>query len=194
VGFTEIQQLSSDSKLTVPMLIDTEKKITGSWEIARYLSTRHDPDGRLFGDEGQQALAGFMTDWIDATLLARVNRMLVKDNHDGFRTADQAYFRSTEEARQGQTLEKTQAARELERPELQKLLHPARQFIKRRLFFGGTRPTYADFALHSTFQWARSVTAFKLLRPDDRLNDWIDRMDDWVTTQTRRVPIINNIL
>jgi glutathione S-transferase len=194
VGFSEIQQLSDGSNLTVPMLVDAEKKIIGSWEIAHYLSTHHDPGSQLFGDEGQQALAGFVTDWIDATLLARVNRMLVKDNYDGFRVADQEYFRRSEEARQGQTLEKTQAAREMERPEFQKLLHPARQFLKQRSFIGGAGPTYADFALHSTFQWARSVTRFKLLRPDDRLNDWIDRMDDWVIAQTSRVPIFNKIL
>jgi glutathione S-transferase len=194
VGFSEIQQLSPDSNRTVPILVDLEQEIIGSWEIAQHLSNHHDPDSRLFGDEGQQALADFITDWVDATLLARVNRMLVKDNHDGFRAADQEYYRSTEEARQGQTLERTQATRESEKPELQKLLHPARQFTKQRPFIGGSNPTYADFTLHSTFQWARSVSKFRLLRPDDRLNDWIGRMDDWVTTQTSRVPIVNKVL
>ena len=193
-GFSEIQRLLPGTGKTVPLLLDNEQEIVGSWEIAQHLSTHHDPNGQLFGDDGQQALAGFITDWVDATLLARVNRMLVKDNHDGFRTADQAYFRNSEEERQGQTLEKTQAARESERPELQKLLHPARQFIKLRPFIGGTNPTYADFALHSTFQWARSVTNFELLRADDRLNEWIYRMDDWVATRTDLVRIVTRIL
>jgi glutathione S-transferase len=190
VGFKEIHQLFTGPNKTVPILLDGEREIGGSWQIAQHLSTYHDPHNKLFGDDEQRALASFITNWVDATLLARTNRMLVKDNHDGFRPADRAYFRSKEETRQGQSLEKTQAARESEKLELQKLLHPARLLIKNRPFLGGAIPTFADCVLHSTFQWSRLVTDFELLRPDDRLHDWIHRMDDWVTTQTSLVNII----
>ena len=62
------------------------------------------------------------------------------------------------------------------------LCNAAGQPIKQQPFIDGQNPTYADFALHSTFQWVRAVTGFEILRPDDRLNEWIGRMDNWLAS------------
>ena len=142
----------------------------------------YDPHKRLFGDGVGRSLAVFITNWVDATLLDVVNRMMVKDIHDGFKTEDQAYFRHREEERLGSTLEEIQSSRESQRPAFQVLLHPARRVIKEQPFLGGQHPIYADFALHSTFIWARATTSFEFLRADDRLNLWIERMDDWLAS------------
>ena len=108
--------------------------------------------------------------------------MIVKDVHDGFRAKDRAYFRRREEERFGAALEEIQASREAKRPVFQNSLHPARRAIKEQPFIGGQHPTYADFALHSTFQWIRVTTSFEFLRADDRLNQWIEQMDDWLAS------------
>ena len=180
LSLTEIRQHFTGPNKTVPVLLDGDREIGGSWAIAEYLYEHHDPHKRLFGGEGGYSLAAFATHWVDATVLGRVNRMIVMDIHDSIRSTDRDYYRSREEKRQGRALEVAQAGRESERPELQILLHPARQAIRQQPYIDGSNPTYADFALHSTFQWSRTVSAFEILRPDDRLNEWIGRMDDWL--------------
>ena len=182
LGFKQIGERFSDTHKTVPVLSDSGKEIGGSWTIAEYLSENYDPHKRLFGDAVGRSLAEFVTNWVDATLLDVVNRMMVKDVHDGFKTEDQAYFRRREEERMGATLEEIQSSRESQRPTFQVLLHPARRAIKQQPFLGGQHPTYADFALHSTFMWTRTTTSFEFLRADDRLNQWIQRMDDWLAS------------
>ncbi len=194
LGLTDIRQHFTGKNRTVPVLLDGENEIEGSWKIAEYLSEHHDPRNRLLGENNERRLTTFATNWVDAALLGPVNRMVVKDIHDGFKPADQAYYRTSEEKRQGQTLEDAQAEREKERPFVQKLLHPARMAIKQQPFIGGQYPTYADFALHSTFKWIRAVTNFEFLRPDDRLNEWINRMDDWVISRSSVVEITTSVL
>ena len=183
LGLVEIGQHFSDTHRTVPVLSDEGKEIGGSWAIAEYLSENHDPQKRLFGGIGGRSLAAFVTSWVDATVLDAVNRMMVRDVHDNLKTEDQAYFRRREEERLGATLEDIQASRESKRQAFQISLHPARRAIKEQPFIGGQHPTYADFALHSTFQWIRATSSFEFLRADDRLNQWIERMDDWLEGQ-----------
>jgi len=180
--FMEIRQRFTGPHKTVPVLVDDENEIGGSWAIAEYLAENRDSRKQLFGGAGGRSLATFATQWVDASVLGSVNRMIVKDIHDSIMPNDQTYYRSREEKRQGRTLEETQAERESQRPALQNSLHPARQAIKQQPFIDGQNPTYADFALHSTFQWVRAVTGFKILRPDDRLNEWIGRMDNWLAS------------
>ena len=180
VGYREVRELFADTHKTVPVLIDRGIEVGGSWTIAEYLSQNHDPKGLLLGGPGGRLLNAFVTDWVDANVLSQVNRMIVRDVHDSLRSHDRAYYREKEEKRQGRSLEETQAGRELRLSALQTSLHPARRAIKEQAFIGGPSPTYADFALHSMFQWVRTVSHFQLLRPDDRLHEWIHRMDDWL--------------
>lgn len=183
LGLTEIGRHFSGTHKTVPVLLDGERDIGESRAIAEYLAGQHDPDRQLFGGTGGRSLATFVTAWVDATLLPAVNRMIVKDLHDGLRPEDRAYFRRGWEKSYGRTLEEVQAQRESERPAFQVSLHPARRAVKEQPFLAGDSPNYGDFALHSTFQWIRAATNFELLRPDDRLHQWIDRMDEWLQSR-----------
>ncbi|MEJ2122840.1 MAG: glutathione S-transferase N-terminal domain-containing protein [Alphaproteobacteria bacterium] len=176
----EIRSQTPGEHDTVPVIVDGGTTVGDSWEIARYLSARHDSGNLLFGGTGGFALAEFITCWVDATLMARVNRMIIRDVHDDLAESDRLEFRADREKRLGSTLEQMQSTRESERPELQALLYPARRLIKRTPFLGGGHPTYADCVLHSMFVWARAVSRFELLREEDRLQEWIQRMDMWL--------------
>lgn len=162
---------------TVPVLRDGDVSIGDSRAIAEYLAEHHDPDGRLFGDGDRRRLTGFIVDWVDATLMGQINHMTVLDSYHLFRPEDQAYFRRFEEERIGMTLEEAHAERDRHVPAFQISLHPARRALKQRPFLGGAEPSYADVVLHAAFEWARTVSDFKLLRDDDRLHGWIATMD-----------------
>lgn len=180
LGLGEIHDRLPGQHATVPVIVDGGETIGDSWEIARYLSARRDPGGLLFGGPDGFPFAEFVTCWVDAALMARVNRMIIKDVHDDMAEDDRLAFRTGREKRFGTTLEQMQFSRESERPAFQTLLHPARRLMKRSPFLGGERPTYADFALHAMFVWARAVSRFELLRADDTLHRWIERMDEWL--------------
>ena len=166
---------------TVPVLCDGEFSISDSRAIAEYLAEHHDPENRLFGDRDSRRLTGFVVDWVDATLMGRINRMIVLDLHNIIRPEDQPYYRRSEERQLGITLEQAHAERESHVPAFQISLHPARRAIKGRSYLGGgEEPSYADFTFHAAFQWARTVSNFKLLRDDDRLHGWIEAMDRWL--------------
>lgn len=180
LGFAEIRSRLPQGHRAVPVVVDGVETVGDSWKIAQYLSARHDPGRLLFRAPEGVALAEFVACWVDASLMARVNRMIIKDVHDDMAQGDRAVFRTGREKRFGAALEQIQATREVERTEFQAVLHPARRLIKRRPFLGGEQPTYADFALHSIFVWVRAVSRFELLRADDRLHGWIERMDEWL--------------
>ncbi len=180
LSLTGIRKQFTGANRTVPILIDGDREIGESWQIAEYLSQHRDPEGQLFGGAGGKLLAAFVTDWVDATVMGQVYRMIVKDVHDALHPEDRDFFRAGQEKKLGATLEDLEAARELVRPTFQTSLYPARRAIKSRPYITGDHPGFGDFALHSTFQWSRKVSRFQLLRPDDRLNEWIQRMDDWL--------------
>lgn len=167
---------------TVPVLCDGEFSISDSRAIAEYLAEHHDPQNRLFGDRDRRHLTGFIVDWVDATVMGQINRMIVLDTYKIIRPEDQPYLRHLEEKRLGTTIEQAHSERESHIPAFQISLHPARRLIKERPFLGGEEPSYADFTLHAALRWARERAGsdFKLLRDDDRLHGWITAMDQWL--------------
>jgi glutathione S-transferase len=104
--------------------------------------------------------------------------MTLFDTYHLFRREDQPYFRRFEEERLGIPLVEALGERERHVPAFHISLHPARRALKHRPYLGGEAPSYADFVLHAAFEWARTVSDFKLLRDDDRLHGWIAAMDD----------------
>jgi glutathione S-transferase len=184
LGYAQVVQKFSETHKTVPVLVDGDREIGDSWAIATHLAENHDPDNLLFGGVQGYPLVCFITRWVDASIMGAVNRVIVKEIHDSFHPKDQARYRSKEEARFGQSLESLHLTRDAGLPDFQVSLHPARQAVKEHPFLGGDSPTYADFSLHSVFRWARLVSEIELLRPDDRLQKWIGRMDDWLENDT----------
>jgi glutathione S-transferase len=165
---------------TVPVLDDGEISISNSRAIAEYLAEIHDPQSKLFGDPASRHLNEFIVDWIDATVMGQINRMIVLDILRLFRPEDQLYYRRLEERQLGQELEQAHNEREQRLPAFQMSLHPARRAIKNQSFLGGREPSYADFTFHAALQWARVTSDFDLLRDDDRLHKWYGAMELWL--------------
>jgi glutathione S-transferase len=165
---------------TVPVLSDGEFSISDSRAIAEYLAENHDPQSKLFGDPASRHLNEFIVDWIDATVMGQINRMIVLDILRLFRPEDQLYYRRLEERQLGQKLEQAHNEREQRLPAFQMSLHPARRAIKNQTFLCGREPSYADFTFHSALQWARVTSDFDILRDDDRLHKWYGAMELWL--------------
>ena len=85
---------------------------------------------------------------------------------------DGLYLRAQFERFFGKPLEELAAARDKDIAGFRKLLDPARAVIRAQPFLSGANPAYADYILFSLFQWARIVSAFEVLEPNDALAAW----------------------
>ncbi len=162
----------------VPVLVDGERWIAESWDIAQYLEATYADRPSLFGGEAGQALTRFYQSWTDGVLQLAFLRLVVLDIWRHCDAKDRDYFRKSREERLGMTLEAAAADREARLPALREVLAPVRLTLRAQPFLGGARPLYADYVVFGAFQWARCISELKLLAPDDPVAVWRGRMLD----------------
>lgn len=176
--FTDKDRIAFGGGRTVPVLRDGETAISDSWVIAGYLEDTYPDRPTLFGGGIGRAEARFINQWVDGPLHSVMIRLVVLDIHDHIDPADRDYFRETREKRLGKTLEEVQAARDQVRPAFDRALAPLGAVLREQPFLCGDAPAYADYVVFGTFQWARSISPYKLVEPGDAIYDWRGRMLD----------------
>jgi glutathione S-transferase len=174
--FTEKDVIAFSGQDRVPVLIDGGKVVSDSWSIANYLEDTYPDRPSLFGGDGGRALARFVNSWADSVQLVGLIRMMVADIHAHVHDNDKAYFRESREKRFGATLEQVAADREQRLPAFRQSLDPLRLTLRAQPYLCGEAPAYADYIVFGGFQWARCISAFKLLELDDPVAQWRERM------------------
>lgn len=76
----------------------------------------------------------------------------------------------------GMTLEAVVADREHTREAFRKVPDRLRDMLKVQSFVGGTSPNYTDYTVFGAFAWARGVSPFPLLLPEDPVHSWREHM------------------
>jgi len=163
---------------TVPVLRDGDAVVRDSWAIAEHLERRYPDCPTLFGGEIGRGVTHVLNAWVDRTVVPLAAPLIVADIHDRIDPAARAHFRSGMERFMGGPLEKVQAGRDTGVERCRKAVDPARAAMRTQAFLAGPAPAYADYALFSVFQWARIMSSFPLLAPDDPLGSWRERMLD----------------
>jgi glutathione S-transferase len=162
---------------TVPVLDDGGHIVPDSTAIADYLEETYPDRPSLFGGPQGRALTRFVDNWTAAAVHANLIGLVVKDIHDHVVEGDRAYFRKSREERFDATLEEIQTGREERLPTFHKALTPLRLTVRQQPFLGGNNPTYADHTVAAAFQWARSISDFRVVEESDPVWGWIERMD-----------------
>ena len=175
--FTEKEKFAFSGQDRIPVIRDGETVVSDSWDIACYLEETYPDRPSLFGGELGKALTRFVSEW-NAVLNAPVLRSIVKDIHDHAAPQDRDYFRASREKRFGMTLEALHEEREKNRPAIEAACGPLRTTLAHQPFLCGDGPAYADYIVFGTFQFARSMSPWRLLEPADALYDWRSRMLD----------------
>ena len=170
--FTEADRLAFSGQGLVPVLVDGDTVLHDSWAIATWLEINH-PEPSLF--RGAAATTRFINAWADSVLHPALSRLILLDIHDCLAAKDQAYFRTSREARFGQTLEAVQAGRDRDILTFRKTLQPLRMTLSAQPWLGGEAPAYADYIVLGSLQWARCVSSFRLLAQDDPVFAWRKR-------------------
>ncbi|HEY8289374.1 MAG TPA: glutathione S-transferase family protein [Acetobacteraceae bacterium] len=175
--FTDKDAIAFSGQGRVPVLQDDGKTVFDSWSIADHLEDRY-PAPTLFGGTTGRAHARFVNGWADAVLVGGIAALIVRDLLDVIDPKDQAYFRSSREARFGKTLEDVQAGREARVAAFRDTLTPVRLVLRRQDWLGGPAPSYADHIVAGTLMWPRCASRFSVLAYDDPVAAWLERMLD----------------
>ncbi|WP_315835392.1 glutathione S-transferase family protein [Bradyrhizobium prioriisuperbiae] len=186
--FTEKSAIAPHNSDKVPVLLDGDTTVADSWAIANYLEDGYPDRPSLFGGDGGRAMGRMLNWWGDVTIVGGIFPLIAADIHDHLLPVDQAYFRQTREARLGRTLEEAAAPRDKAVEGFRKSLDPLRLTLRSQPFIGGTAPNYADYIMFGGFQWARATSPFKLLKPDDSIFDWRERLLDAFDGLARKSP------
>ena len=186
--FSEKDAIAPHQSDKVPVFIDGETSVADSWAIANYLEDTYPDRPSLFGGEGGRAMGRMLNWWGDTVVLGGIFPMIAVDIHALLRPADQVYFRKTREARLGKTLEQAAANRDEAVETFRQNLNPLRLTLKTQPYVGGAAPNYADYIAFGPFQWARATSPFKLLKEDDPIYAWREKLLDAFGGMARNSP------
>lgn len=174
--FTEKQEIAFSGQGRVPVLIDGDKVIYDSWDIACYLDEAYPDRPSLFGSPDAKGAALFIKRWCEGQLHPALVRLIVVDILSILHPKDVAYFRASREKMLGARLEDYVAPKEENLAHLHAVLTPLRLTVKDRPFLGGERPAYVDYIPFGALQWARCASPQRLLDDDDPVALWFERL------------------
>lgn len=174
--FTEKDRLPQPNAGRVPVIVDGDRVIHDSSAIAEYLEEHYRDRPSLFGGETGRALTRFVQNWVETVVQIGLIRLVLLDIHRHAAPKDKAYFRESREQRFGVTLEEVVKDRDARLPAFRASLDPLRRTVERQPFVCGKAPAYADYVVFGAFQWARAVSDFELLAPDDPVHAWRRQM------------------
>jgi len=174
--FTEKAEIAFSGQGRVPVLIDGDTTVADSWAIAEYLERTYPDRPSLFGGAAGLAAARFINAWADTIQVPGLARLIVIDVLACIDAKDRDYFRTSREQRFGMSLEALCADRDRQVTAFRQSLQPLRTMLAAQPYVGGRAANYADYIVFGGFQWARCVSAFRLIEPDDPIHAWRDRL------------------
>lgn len=176
---TDKESIAFAGSTSVPVLVDGDEVRGDSWDIAAYLEDAYPEAPPLFGGGMGLGLTRVLNSWCDRAVNAALGPLVARDVLDAAHPEDREYLRGSMERLYKRPLEEVQEGREGRLKALYRTLDPIRtSFRKGQDHVCGAAPGYADYAIFSLFQWARIVSPFQLLQPDDPVHAWRERMLD----------------
>jgi len=186
--FTEKSAIAPHGSEKVPVLLHDDKPVVDSWAIANYLEDNFPDRPSLFGGEGGRAAAKLINAWGDIAVIGGLFPLIVADIPAHLGPVDQSYFRASREARLGRKLEDAAAERDTAVVAFRRSLEPLRITLRAQPFLGGAAANYADYIVFGAFQWARAVSAFKVLEESDPIYAWREKLFDAFGGLARKSP------
>lgn len=176
--FVEKDAIAFSGQKAVPVLVDGDKTVSDSWEIARYLESAYSEKPSLFGGAVGEGLALFVKLWCEQTLNRAILRIILPDLFRRLHEKDKAYFRESRETRFGTTLEQYALPSAEGVSLLRNALSSMRMTLQRQPYLAGEQPNFADYIVFGSFQWARAVSPVPLAEVGDPVFDWRERLLD----------------
>ncbi|MCW9039677.1 MAG: glutathione S-transferase family protein [Rhodospirillales bacterium] len=176
--FTDIPGIADGNQKTIPVIEDGGKVVGDSWTIAEYLEDTYADRPSLFGGDAGRSMSHFINGWVDATINAGLAPLIIHDIQTRLDPKDQGYFRESREKRFRKPLEEVQGGRDDNLAAFRRSLYPLRKMLDGQPFIGGESPLYPDYAAFGGFQWARTISDYRVLEEDDPVYAWFERCLD----------------
>ena len=178
VCFTQKDKISFSGSKTVPVLVDGETVMNESWDIANYLEKTYPETPSLFGGNAGRAVTGFINAWTNSTLHPALIMCVLPDIYDRLDPMDHEYFRESREKRFGMTIEAMREQQAHALANFDRALTPLRTILNSEEWIAGDAPAFADYLIFSAFQWCRIMSPAEIVKADDPIHDWRERMLD----------------
>ena len=188
----EAARLAISGQAKVPVLVDGTRTVHDSWAIATYLESTYPNQPSLFGAPAAIPVTRVINSWADSFLHGLIPPIIVLDVHNCLHPADQAYFRTTREARFKTTLEALVADRPSHIHQFRRALEPLRTVLGVQDWLAGDGPGYADYVVAGTLQWPRIFVGDGLLDPQDPVKRWFDAVLDLHGGLGRRAKLLED--
>ena len=188
--FTEKDRIATTGQGRVPVLIDNERWVHDSWQIAVYLDESYPDRPPLMRGAAERAMARFVSSWCDQTLhpILRSTFLLVIFNAAADK--DRAYFRESREKTFGATLEELAMERAAGLKALAQALQPAEATLSLSDWLAGDEPSYADYCLFGSLQWGHVLSQEPIVSPDSAVGRWFERVLDLFDGYARQAPTL----
>ncbi len=190
--FTEKDRIEETGQGRVPVLVDGDRTVHDSFQIALYLDETYTEEPALMPGASGKAAASFVQGWCDSQLLLALRNVLLLDVYNNIHPKDQAYFRESREKATGQTLEEVCKDRQGHLDHLHSTLKPAESTLSTNKFLGGDQPNFSDYILFGSLMWAHCICTDETLRPDNRVFDWFQTLLDLHDGLGRNAPTVRD--
>ncbi|MGD9867094.1 MAG: glutathione S-transferase N-terminal domain-containing protein [Hyphomicrobiales bacterium] len=187
--FTEKDRIAQTGQGRVPVLVDGDRWIHESWDIALYLDERY-PGNPLMAGDAERAAARFLTFWADGTLHPLLRPLVILPVFNVTAEKDKPYFRENREKMLGVRLEDTCKDRAAAITSLHKALAPLESTLAGFAFLGGGKPNFSDYVVFGSLQWANVVCAEEMLPANSSVSKWFGRMLDLFGGYARKAPTV----
>lgn len=174
--FTEKDRIAFADTDRVPVLEDGDTVVHDSWDIACYLEDAYPEAPPLFGNAMSRGQALVIKHWLEQVIHPLVARLIILDVYSQLHEKDRQYFRHSREKRFGMSLELFCSQSESALRALRQSLGPVRDTLRRQDYLCGPGPGFADYLLLAPFQWARCTSPVRLLKREDPVHEWRERM------------------
>ena len=176
VHFTDKAIIEFSGQSKVPVLVDGDTNVVDSFEIACYLDYTYPNRPALFSNEIARGKARVIDSWTNSVLHGALQPLVINDIYQHLTAKDRDYFQETRSPRFDRPFDQVQAKRDHDVVAARKAMTLIRQTLEGQPYLSGSAPAYADYIVLGAFQWARSISPFKILEDDDPIRGWRDRL------------------
>ena len=176
--FTEKDVIAPTGQGRVPVLVDNERWVHDSWQIALYLDETYPDRPPLMRGAAERAMARFVSSWCEQTLHPIIRSTFLLVIYDAAADKDRPYFRESREKTFGATLEELAMEQSAGLKALAQALQPAEATLNVSRWLAGDEPSYADYCLFGSLQWGHVLSEEPIVSPDSAVGRWFERVLD----------------
>lgn len=172
------EKFKNENLSILPAIVDGNRKIETSWEVATYLERNFPEAPTIFGGEVGTHLAKFIHAWAEKNILKHLYALIGDKVYEILEKDDQPLFKEFLESKYNLRYDLLGHQNDNKLLKFRQSLDPFRLAMLDRPYLSGEMPAYADFILYGPLMWAEEIFGDKILESNDIISLWKSKMDE----------------